>query len=286
MEALRRSRRPRVGNAIGAALMRGNARKPPRLLRRPLERLGKKLFRSTIRVDDGFVFSAYGVWLKHRPDDRTFNFSLVGSYGFFLSRYIAGQDQPFIFLDVGANVGLYSAIAASNPRILAIHAFEPDPATLPYLRANLEETARSEWVIHPVALSDQVGLGQLSTSSQHSGIATLRSNDLGDQPFDGAVQVELRDHTYLDESVSLPNRPARILVKIDVEGHELHALRALVAWRDWPSVFAVYVELDTVFSETARTRALLESQGFYEQQRVGTDVHSDVLYVRNPASGS
>ena len=164
--------------------------------------------------------------------------------------------------------------------MLAVHAFEPDPATLPYLRANLANTANAKWTVHPVALSDQEGRADLLTSSHHSGIATLRGNDVEGEPFDDRVTVELKDHTYLNASIAGRAAAAPVVVKIDVEGHELNALRALARWKRWHSVSTIYIEMDSAFSDTQPTIAFLESQGFVERHREGTSVHYDALYTR------
>jgi FkbM family methyltransferase len=266
-----------VANRFGATLMRIGSRGGP-LHRRALRRLGRILFVHTLTTDEGFVMTAYGVWLRQRPEDRTFTFCLMATYGFFFSDYIAERREPFVFLDVGANAGLYSVIAARNSSVQAVHSIEPDPATLPYLRANLARAVDpGRWTVHPVALSDHDGSATLSTSSQHSGVATLRSNAL-DEMFDDEVTVQTRDHAYLDEAIGAPT--SRVLVKIDVEGHELSALRALAAWNGWRSVTAVYLEVDKTFADTGPVLALLDSEGFKEEQRVGGPEHYDALYAR------
>lgn len=276
-----RQRRATVANRCGAALVRMTSRRPHRRLpSRVLHRLGRTLFLSTVNVDDGFAYTAYGVWLRQRADDRTFDFYLRGAYGFFLSDYLASQSQPFTFLDIGANAGLYSVLALRNPRVLGVHAFEPDPATLPYLRANLANAAPSKWTVHPVALSDRAGRAGLSTSSHHSGIATLRGSGLEGEPFDDLVTVELQDHAYLNASIRESSGAGTIVVKIDVEGHEFNAVRALAAWQRWPSVSAIYVEMDSTYSDTGPTIAFLEARGFVERYREGTAVHYDALYAR------
>ena len=256
-----------------------------RLSKRVLRRLGRKLFLTTVTVKDGFAYSVYGVWLLQRRDDNTYNFCCMGDYGFFLSDYIARQNEPFVFLDIGANAGLYSVLAAQNPYVLAVHAFEPDPATLPYLRANLATAAYANWTVHPVALSDSDGHASLSTSERHSGIATLRTNHLDLEAFDSVVTVELKNHQYLDESVDVFPSVCPVVVKIDVEGHELNVLRALAAWQGWPSVSAIYLELDSTFSDTYATRAFLETQGLVEHHREGTAAHCDALYTRPVGKG-
>ena len=60
------------------------------------------------------------------------------------------------FLDVGANIGLYSVLAAKyNPQI-KVHAFEPGLGAVHYLRKNIEGNQISAQVqVHELAMSNQ-----------------------------------------------------------------------------------------------------------------------------------
>ena len=50
---------------------------------------------------------------------------------------LAAIDKPFAFIDIGANQGLFSLVAARNPNCQKIVALEPVPTTYAKLQANL-----------------------------------------------------------------------------------------------------------------------------------------------------
>ena len=61
-----------------------------------------------------YVPSIYGPKLKTNWCDGTFQFCIFGSYGYFLSDFIKKINYKFYFLDIGANQGIYSLLAAKN----------------------------------------------------------------------------------------------------------------------------------------------------------------------------
>jgi FkbM family methyltransferase len=59
------------------------------------------------------------------------------------------------FLDVGANIGLYSVMAAKINHDLTIHAFEPGKGAIHFLRKNVKENNLDHIQIHELAMSNQ-----------------------------------------------------------------------------------------------------------------------------------
>ena len=155
------------------------------------------------------------------------------------------------FYDIGANWGYFSFYAATVPGYSgAIHAFEPIAETCADL-ADLTRQAglagRIHW--HQVALSDRDGEGAMSFDPVYTGIARLSAA--------GERRVPL---ARLD-GLGLP--PPR-LIKMDVENHELAALRGGEATlkRDKPFVvFENWIEKDNHETTLAPLR-YLESLGF------------------------
>jgi len=126
----------------------------------------------------------------------------------------------FIFLDVGANVGLYSIFATyygrasrQNMHILAV---EPGLETCARLEANIAANAADIQIVR-AAVSDTPGQGYLSTPTQNRGEAKLveRSDDSGQE--DVIVDTLAR--------ICRVHGLARIdAMKLDIEGHDLKAL--------------------------------------------------------------
>jgi FkbM family methyltransferase len=59
------------------------------------------------------------------------------------------------FLDVGANIGLYSVMAAKMNDKLIIHAFEPGKGAVHFLRKNIKENNLGQIQIHELAMSNE-----------------------------------------------------------------------------------------------------------------------------------
>jgi len=241
---------------------------------RQLGRVAKYSFYRTMRNESGFSRSVYGVWLRNR-DDNTFLFCLRGNYGFAYSQHLRSRKNKFSYLDIGANIGLYSLVALTNDRVQHVHCFDPDSATLPYLYANLEHTKAHNYTVHPYAVSAQAGTLVLSKESGHSGASTVQ------QPtFDSDAQETITavNHEYLNQQFEGDEHP--ILVKIDVEGHELTVLETLGNCNFFDRIAEIYAEFNTQMSDTSAMNDWLISHGFIETMHMGTNVHWDALYER------
>ena len=137
-----------------------------------------------------------------------------------LARLAAG-DRGFV--DVGANVGYYSAYMA--PAVAFVYAFEPDERAFPCLN-RLQSSIPRLTAIH-AAVSDTDGEGRLSYGA---------CSDVSALAKDGTTGTPVRTFTL---DCMLPSLPGRIgAIKIDTEGHELAVLagaETLVA-RDRPLI--------------------------------------------------
>lgn len=69
-----------------------------------------KLFVNKIK----YVNSYYDIKLTPMWGDNTFKFCYCGGYGDFFANYLRNLDKNFVFIDIGANQGLYSIIAGNN----------------------------------------------------------------------------------------------------------------------------------------------------------------------------
>lgn len=117
------------------------------------------------------------------------------------------------FLDIGSHIGYYAAYL--SPLVRRAYAFEPDQRNLPGLRANARPSPNIDIV--EMAVSSTSGIANFFRG-QNSSIGSLR--DQGGS----AVPVPV---TTIDDFVA--NRPGIDvgLVKTDIEGHDLEALRGM-----------------------------------------------------------
>lgn len=133
------------------------------------------------------------------------------------------------FVDVGANIGYYSAYAA--PFVRRVFSFEPDARNHAPLAANAALAGNIH--IHKVALSSEAGEATLDASKNSEVSRLTREPDATGQKQTVAVQTLdgfAREHPDL-----------RVCgLKIDTEGHELEILRGgrETIIRDQPLILA------------------------------------------------
>ncbi len=168
------------------------------------------------------------------------------------------QSGTFTFIDIGANVGLYSLFVASRAGAQArILAFEPQPGILDRFRYNLSLNPAVKVDLMPIAISDREGTVELLINPSDSGGARI---DLGG----GGSAIE---------SVTVPCQPLLAVLdragvtsidalKIDVEGVEDLALGPFL--RDAPlSLLPALVLIeDTRGFWRTNVFALLEARGY------------------------
>lgn len=123
-----------------------------------------------------------------------------------------------IFYDVGANVGVYSlAQAILEPRLQVV-AFEPNPKASQLLRANVNLNRLDRITCESVAVSD--GEGKAFLHLCPSDMSASLEEDF--EVHTGGQEVQ---RTSLDAYWEAHRSPARLVMKVDVEGHESAVFR-------------------------------------------------------------
>ena len=123
------------------------------------------------------------------------------------------DDTPFVFVDIGANVGLFSffvaARAGRNARILAV---EPEPQNLSRLLFNMRINPGVPIRVASIALADKAGKMALDVDRRDRGGTRVRKATGRD-----ALTVDARTLLQLLQDVGMDAIHA---LKIDVEGAE------------------------------------------------------------------
>jgi FkbM family methyltransferase len=130
--------------------------------------------------------------------------------------------SPKLAVDIGANVGHYTAELRRRTPDVEIHVFEPAARNIEILKARF--SADNAITIVPSAVSNMAGEATLYSNAPGSplGSLTRRALDHIGLAFDTEETVStMRFEDYWRER--LGGRPLD-LVKLDVEGHELAAL--------------------------------------------------------------
>lgn len=124
--------------------------------------------------------------------------------------------------DIGANCGYFSILAAGSGA--PVYSFEPVPETFDVLRRNRARNQMPSDGAFCLAISDQAGVGTMHLYSS-SGNNSLYARNLPSGHLLRCVGQDLVDVTTLDDCVERFELTAPAVIKIDVEGAELHVLR-------------------------------------------------------------
>ncbi|MCS7271809.1 MAG: FkbM family methyltransferase, partial [Gemmataceae bacterium] len=124
--------------------------------------------------------------------------------------------REWIFYDVGAYQGDFTALLLRHyPRALAV-AFEPTPHSFDYLRIRFRHEPRVQLL--PLALSDRTGVATYYLTEHAYNNSLLRP---GDTPVCQSIEVPI---DTLDRFRERDHRPVQ-LIKIDAQGHDLRILQ-------------------------------------------------------------
>jgi FkbM family methyltransferase len=131
--------------------------------------------------------------------------------------------RPFVFADVGANVGFYSLfaerVARDAGRAIRILAVEPDEVNRGRLEANLGFNGIDSVTVLPVAVSGTSGHGRMAGGEINRGERQL----LAQAGIDGLRVVTLT------EALAEAGLDRLDAMKLDIEGHDEAALRRFLA---------------------------------------------------------
>ena len=141
------------------------------------------------------------------------------------------------FVDGGANIGLFSLVAARRVGPTGkVFAFEPSPATAHILSENCVLNGYSQVEINQVALSEVAGKRDFyAFSGSRAGLSSFLPIE-----NNGAKKITVAS-TTLDEALSGGHDKLR-LVKLDLEGAEVKALRGATTLLQKGVIFFVEVE--------------------------------------------
>lgn len=204
-------------------------------------------------------------------------------------RKLVDELQPDLVIDIGANYGEV-AYSVGYPVGAELHLVEANPSIVALLRRT---AAGAGGAVHHCAASDRGGTLGLGVRTGESGLSSVHDQ------HPGCTVVEVPAARI--DSVIAPGR--RLLVKIDVEGHALPALRGLRLLLDAADDWAVVCELwnhdaadagwlceqfrveliDVSGSSTERTSA---SRLRNHLQATGTTHLGDVLLRPKPSVGA
>jgi FkbM family methyltransferase len=171
------------------------------------------------------VRSVYGPVLAADLRDTTLWHALFG-YHASIQDVLNHLSEGDIFVDVGANIGIYTILAAKRvgPSGMVI-AIEPSRREFVRLLKNIELNSAHNVLPICAAASERTGIARLLISDiTHGGGNRMLCAKDNDATGHAIVNVPT---FHIDQLLSgiLEDERRRIAMKIDTEGHELHVLK-------------------------------------------------------------
>ena len=135
------------------------------------------------------------------------------------------REQPGLFVDVGANTGLYSCAVAAIAGT-AVISIEPDCANCTLLRKNLALNRRRNVTVFNGAVGDNFEAVRLAPQARgNSGTVAIKSHRMDGDRTAGCWVAAIPLARLLERLSDRPVRP--VVVKIDVEGFEPRVLAGI-----------------------------------------------------------
>jgi FkbM family methyltransferase len=163
---------------------------------------------------------------------------------FWVQSFLTKGEHPIIF-DVGAHIGNITALYQKLFPSCTIHAFEPLPETWQILEHRFNHNLSVK--LNEVAVTDAVGsilLNANVSSKTNSILATdPRVSDFWPGPFQDTTSTIRVPTTTIDAYCKANAIDSIDILKLDVQGAELHALRGASSMLENRRVKLIYMEV-------------------------------------------
>lgn len=183
-----------------------------------------------------------------------------------------------IFVDIGANVGMYSILAA-KAKHLRVYAFEPESQNYALLNRNIflngvQDTATA----FPIALSDRnqvdrLYLSQFSTGGschQFGSETNFKLQPIRSEFAQGCVSFTL-DRLIAEGVIPAPNH-----IKIDVDGIEHLVINGARGVLNNPQLRSVLIEINTNLPQHRELIGLMQELGFtFDKRQVDSSTRQE-----------
>jgi len=125
-----------------------------------------------------------------------------------------------IFFDIGSSVGLISVHAAQKLSSGFVYSFEPDPENITHLENNYKCNQLDNYKILQCAVADVEGKMELFSAGANDYSPSLRKVN----HIESTIQVDVKTIDLMIERGNVPNPT---VIKIDIEGAEMLALKGM-----------------------------------------------------------
>ena len=185
----------------------------------------------------------YGPHGKDRIAVKLARRGLLGYEGETTRVFLPLVQQARVVVDIGANTGLFSLLAArANPNC-SVFAFEPVPMVFDMLQANVRLNELTNLETIPYAISDHIGDTPFFVSNTHVGVPTDSSSCAGFRSNVKEIRVPM---TTLDAFMAQRGLDRLDVLKIDAEATEAKVVRGAVATLKQHRPFVICEVLENV----------------------------------------
>jgi FkbM family methyltransferase len=193
--------------------------------------------------------------------------------------WIKSFPQGDVFLDVGANIGIYSLFAAS--RGIKTFCIEPDSQNFALLNMNISNNDLGNLVkAFPIALNDKPGFSELHLKKMEWGGA-LSSFSIHLDQFQRSFSPEYCQGCYGDTMDSFISKlcPTVAHIKINVDGNENLILMGGSSTLALPSLKSTLIELDETRTDYQSSIRMIESAGFRLNKKTHSSMFDNTEYA-------
>ncbi len=169
-----------------------------------------------------------------------------------------------VFLDIGANVGIYSLFAAKVQPKAQVLAFEPESQNYARLCLNIHRNGFENILPFPLAFSDQTKPSSFFVSDLTPGSSFHNVGQPSSFSTQGTKKIPFIQGTYcitLDQWFGRNSSPFPSLIKLDVDGLEENILAGGMGVLSDPRLRSILVEVSDAPGEPSKIPAILEKAG-------------------------
>jgi FkbM family methyltransferase len=224
-----------------------------------------------------YDFEPLGCVFEAPTQMERYRVSELGDEREFIAKALNTLKSSDVFFDIGANLGLYAIHAAK--RGVKVFAFEPDPGYRKRLTKNIKLNKSTDKIkVVAWAVSDKEDSVQLFTD----GVDGISPSLI---PVGERKSIAVKTNS-LDRAISNRELPFPTVLKIDIEGAEVLALKGmsnLLKSANAPRY--IFVELHPVFLSELRSsvdecKQLLVSFGYEEESSIARSNQLHSIYKK------
>ena len=232
------------------------------------------------------IRSFYGPIMRSNPSDKTNVYAISGEYGRIISNHVESLSPESVFIDIGANYGIFSFLAAKHLTLGKVISFEPNPYIYKYFLENLKLNNPDNVVSFHCAVGEEDSFLKLQFDENHSGVSHVKT-EVNNKENSALQHVNvpvfnINKWNFLSKEI----QDSDINIKIDVEGYEYNIIKTLTNAPWFTQVKSIIVEIDDVnlriFGATAKNiYDDLENIGFQSTYGINTNAHYDEIFVKS-----